>query len=191
MCERWPIVESLDSDATIAEPYGGHIYQMFFSLGRTEALRQIELSEGDVLDSIEPSDNPRVIAAGPALPSRTQWPSFVQRVKPTFIYLALTAEEECEALLARRANHACDPAIAQNPLFGSWDDGLTTTRGADGLWGEVDYPTALQNIWTEMAPLTRVYEQHTPAQYRFTKEERWDKTPNPVVLAIGQLLNLS
>lgn len=191
VCKRWPTVESLDSDAMIAEPYGGHIYQMFFSLGRAGALDQIERSENDFLDSVSPSDNSRVIAAGPNLPNRVRWPSFVRRVDPTFIYLVLTPEEECEALLARRAQHSRDPAIAKNPLFGSWDEGLTTSHQADGVWKELDQSTALQNIETEMAPSTLLYERYTPVQSRFTKEERWNKTPNPVVLAIGHLLNLA
>src|SRR5438309_440172 len=92
--DRWPQVEGLDSDAWVAEPYGGHIYNVFFRLGRLAALHQIAHREREFLDSLLPVETARLIAAGPSLPSReNQWSAFVGRVQPEFIYLTLTAEE--------------------------------------------------------------------------------------------------
>ena len=39
--DRWPEVEGLDSDDWVAEPYGAHIYEVFFRLGRLAALDQV------------------------------------------------------------------------------------------------------------------------------------------------------
>jgi len=188
--DRWPEVEGLDSDDWVAEPYGAHIYEVFFRLGRLAALDQIAYREGLFLDALEPVDGPRVIAAGPALPSRKEWTAFVGRVQPTFVYLELTPEEELIALRGRRAKHADTPGIAGHRLFGSWDEGLTTIRQPGPTWADVDDAEALENIRREMRQLVAIYEQHTDVEHRYSKEARWGFESNRIVEDIGRLLRV-
>ena len=189
VCERWPEVDSQDSDRWVSKPYGDHIYNMFIQLGRDNALSKIEQREGEFLDSLLPVDGPRIIAAGPALPSRPQWSSFVRRVQPTFVYLVMSEEEELDALERRRIKHLAIPAIAGSRLFGSWNQDLTT-RYDNGRWVLVDRSTALANIRREMAKLVDIYESHAEPEHTYTQDERWGPKLPEVVDEVGHLLQV-
>src|SRR4051812_11038544 len=67
---RWPAVRTIDSDEHIAESFGGHIYNTFLEFGRERALDLIEAGERNLLNSLMDEESPRLLAAGPALPSR-------------------------------------------------------------------------------------------------------------------------
>jgi shikimate kinase len=155
-------VESKDSDEWVAEPYGGHIYDIFFGLGRQEALRVIERREREFLLSFTPSTTRCLIAAGPAVPSRDpEWQSFVARVQPEFLYLELTPDEALTRLRKRRRHHSEDPRLANQLGFGSWDEGVLT-RETDGVWRDVSDAEALANIRRHMSLLVERYEALTP-----------------------------
>jgi shikimate kinase len=156
--DRWPEVEALDSDKWLASPYGGHIYNIFFSVGREAALEMIAHREREFLGSLQPVVNPRLIAAGPILPAREpQWSAFCGRVGPRLVYLEQTPEEGLDSLRERRARHASEPGVGTHPLFGSWDEDVTTARLPDGTWADVDDDTAIANIRRQMAQLEEIY----------------------------------
>jgi len=194
VCNRWPDVSKLDSDAWIAKPYGEppHIYEMFFQLGRDQALHEIAHRERLFLDELNESDHPRLIAAGPALPSRQpQWGHFVDRVRPRSVYLVQTPEEVLAGLRERRACHLRNAQIAAHPLFGSWDQEVTTQAVAGNGWEEVDDVTALTNIAREMGSLVSHYQNLTPPEYRHLKSEvRQGQGREQVLNDIGHLLGV-
>lgn len=183
--ERWPEVEGVDSDKWVAQPHE-HIYEVYFEHGSLGAKHHVDYRERTFLNSLEPVDGPRIIAVGPAVPSRRpQWDAFVDRVKPTFIYLVLSPEEELARLRARRTQHARDTKIAHNPEFGAWDSGLTTERTNAGTWAEVDNATALKNIRQHINGLVPIYQHHTDAEHRYQA-----KDGSSVIQEVGRLLQV-
>lgn len=156
-------LEVVDTDEEIAGE-DEHIYNVY--LRRTEgsnrqgALVHIKEQEEQILNSLDPQDAPRLIAAGPALPSRTEaWDSFVARVKPVCFYLEITAQEVREGLCWRRCKHLELVEIRDDPSFGCWDEG-TTTEYKDGRWVVVNREKAIANIEREMSPLVKIYERY-------------------------------
>ena len=190
--KAWPNagIIGLDSDRWVSKPYGEHIYNMFFELGRSAALVQIEARERAFLSSLEPTDAPRLIAMGPAVPSRhPQWQDFCDRVRPTFIYLDQSAGDVLTALRKRRADHAADPNIANHPLFGSWDDDVTTADSGGG-WVEVGDAEALANVRRHMRQLEAIYKRYTDPSHVYPREVHRGLGHDRVIEEVGTLLGL-
>jgi shikimate kinase len=174
-------VELLDSDKEVAKGYvakgydnEGHIFQMFLDLDRLDALNVIKRREREFLDQLPTTTTkPRLIAAGPALPSRDpEWTNFKERVGPSFIYLEITPQQALERLRKRRERHQATlpDDVVNHERFGSWDQHVTTELAPDGRWHEVDDAMALSNIQDAMRLLVEMYESLTPdPDHRFNQ----------------------
>jgi shikimate kinase len=127
-------VDTRDSDAIMSQEFGGHIYLLFSALvegrDREKALAHIERSENEILASLQPQAKPRLIAFGPAVPSRSEWGSFIERVNPVVFQLELSVDEVLIGLAERRARHL-RAGLEPLPGFGSWDEDVTTEYDSD------------------------------------------------------------
>ena len=193
---RWG-VEVRESDVTIAspesqgEPHPGdpHVYKVFFAHGRERALELIEQREREFLRELKPSSAAQLVVTGPAVPSRIpDWEDMIARVRPEFVYLELTPDEALGGLFERRATHAAIPDVARHPLFGSWDEGVTTYH-VDGAWRAYTPAEALVNVTEAMRQLRVMYEAATPAANRFAVVGRDDPAAKEeLVCRVGSLL---
>lgn len=157
-------LKTVDTDKLIANDYGGHIYNVYLRLtkgpNRQAALHYVRKKETRLVNALVPMNTPRLIAAGPALPSRDpEWNLFVERVKPVCFYLEMTAQEVYKGLHRRRSGHLKCVEIRDDPSFGCWDEG-TTTKYEDGRWVPVSEQDAMANIEQEMSPSVKIYERY-------------------------------
>lgn len=167
-------LETLDSDTQISQPDGGHIYNIFLRYrqgGSTAAaISTIENRERELLRTVMPTTNQMLIASGPSLPIRQpDWRYFLDRVCPVCFYLDKEPEDVLDGLLWRRTQHLKDTALASNPGFGCWDQGVTTEY-SDGRWVELDRDRALANVRSIMSCMVQIYRDL--ATRTFTWHER-------------------
>lgn len=188
--ERWPDLQTLDTDREIAG--GGdddHIYDLFIESGRA-AVHKIGRRENRLLASISPTDVPLLIAAGPALPSRSEWVPFVARCHPVCVHFEMTPEDVLEGLQRRRERHEAI-GCGNRPNFGSWDEDVTTRSTPDGAWVLVDRATALANVERHMDGLIPRYE--AASRFRWPIAERHGPNGRPaesLMLQLSELLGL-
>lgn len=166
-------LNTVDTDKRVGAAFGGNIFKIFQQEGNvsgddtTEALRLIKLRENEILLSLIDERSPCLIAAGPALPSRENFPLFLQSGAEC-ILLNTTAEVVYDGLVRRHEKHVAD-GLDRDPNFGCWDKG-TSKAYVDGRWELVGFAKGVENIKREMAPLQSYYEHYTPDN-RF---RRWD-----------------
>src|SRR5437879_4487651 len=88
--ERWPTISTMEPDEAVAGGRHDHVFDLFIQMGRKDALALIEPRERELLRSLMPSEYPRLIAAGPAVPRHdADWSAFVARVQPEVVYIQL------------------------------------------------------------------------------------------------------
>lgn len=118
----------LDSDQFVSKNYGGHIYNVFLELGHEEAIKFIENKENEFIDTVLMNNQrPQLIAAGPFLVQRTNWPNFVKERKPYVIHINKIAEHIYDGLIKRKAEQKQNPQLdSSSPNFGCWDKDVTT-----------------------------------------------------------------
>ena len=157
-------IDTLDSDSEMSKDFCGHIYHLFSKLvdgvDRSRALACIGDRENAMLRWLQPTVKPRLIAFGPAIPSRPEWVEFLQRVQPAVFYLELSECEVREGLRGRRDKHLED-GLESLPAFGSWDEDVTTVLDAEsGRWVPIeDEEIVCGNIRRHMAGLTHLYSE--------------------------------
>jgi len=155
-------LQTIDTDDEVALDFDGHIYNVYLRLtnvgNRQKALDHIKKKEEQLLANLYLTNTPRLMAAGPALPSRTEWNSFVKRVNPICFYLEITAREVYDGLRWRRCRHLELLKIRDDRNFGCWDEG-TTTKYKNGRWVVVS-EEAIANIEREMEPLVSIYKTY-------------------------------
>lgn len=158
-------LQTIDTDKQIVIPEyaatekDAHIYLVFNKLvngcDRKNAVEYIERREEEVLELLKPVKHPRLIAAGPAVPSRKEWKNFMQRVNPFCFYLEKTAEEVYQGLLKRREKFPKE--ISERADFGSWDEDVIT-KCENGKWLLIPKSEAITNITKHMTPLVKIYQ---------------------------------
>jgi shikimate kinase len=155
-------IDTLDSDSEMSKDYGGHIYLLFSKLvdgtDRSRALACIEDRENAILRWLQPATKSRLIAFGPAIPSRPEWDRFLKRVRPTVFYLELSECAVREGLRRRRDKHIKD-GLESLPAFGSWDEDVATIFDEkSGRWIPIeDDKRVCRNIQKHMVGLTPLY----------------------------------
>lgn len=174
-------IDTIDSDSEMSKEYGGHIYLLFSKLvngkDRSRALTCIEDRENAILRWLQPVSKPRLIAFGPAIPSRHEWDGFLKRVRPTVFYLELSECEVQEGLKKRRDKHIKD-GLESLPAFGSWDDDVSTIYDAkSGRWIPIeDGGKVYSNIQKHMAGLTPLYSSAAGPDRTFSSKKLWEST---------------
>lgn len=157
-------IETIDSDSEMSKEYGGHIYLLYSTLvegqDRNKALACIEDRENAILRWFQPAPRPRLIAFGPAVPSRHEWEGFLKRIRPTVFYLELSECEVQEGLRLRRDKHIRD-GLESLPAFGSWDEDVVTTYDEDSeRWVPINNDKKVySNIQRHMSGLMPLYSE--------------------------------
>lgn len=107
---------------------------------------------------LQPATKSRLIAFGPAIPSRPEWDRFLKRVRPTVFYLELSECALREGLRRRRDKHIKD-GLESLPAFGSWDEDVATIFDEkSGRWIPIeDDKRVCSNIQKHMVGLTPLY----------------------------------
>ena len=152
-CDRYKDkLRVLDSDQEISAQHDNHIYNIYMTYSKSNgdtagAITEIESLEESFLKGLyeNATDLPLLLAAGPFLHQRKEWKIFFDRLQPTCFYLEKEPEHILCGLLERHYNHRQDPKLAENPLFGCWDNNVTT-EFKDGKWVLLPWDKALENV---------------------------------------------
>jgi shikimate kinase len=118
----------IDTDKLISAYHNGHIFNVYLDLfeqddpeARRRPLDYIVKRENEILEKLsEPSNRPRIIAAGPFLHTRKEnFEKFNTIVKPAYFFLKVTPENVYSGLLDRHVR--IKKIVGDNPFFGCWD----------------------------------------------------------------------
>lgn len=134
-----------DSDKFLSKEYGGHIYNIFMSLGREEAIAYIEKKEKEFISHLSSSGStPTLVAAGPFLLIREGWENYYRTHNPFVIHLNKKPESVFKGLIKRKIDQKNKLDIS-NPNFGSWDKDVTTQE-MNGKYVDNSDEDSLKNI---------------------------------------------
>lgn len=164
LAESVPGLDRFDTDEWVAKHNGvEHIWELPYRYGRRVALQRIAQSERFFLRT-HVADGTQIIAAGPFVPTHTDdWERFVTRTDAKVVLITISPAEATKRLLKRRQSMIDDTAInSDHPMFGSWDDGVTTERlTPDGSWTLRSQTDSEDSVTDLIASLRTIY-QATP-----------------------------
>ena len=169
-------INILDSDVYVAEEHHGHIYDIFYDMTVGEntkiAMSYIFARQDEFLKRIVATDYPQVIIAGPWLHRSAFWKPFVERTKPTCILIQISAEKATNGLLRRRKAHQ-DSDVGLNPLFGCWDNGVTTQYSLQKCrWIQIPYSDAVKNVSRLMKGANYETIAHDVVEYEAPEDDK-------------------
>ncbi len=163
-------IEFVDTDDQIAGEEDA-IYRLFITRvrkngDRTEAIQFIEDQENTFLRTFTSASPDCIIAAGPLLPLRTEWPEFLKRTQAKCVWLTITPERAYKELRARQeslGNKMIDgKKLSQHWQYGCWNDGVVTYfHDSNRRWQLyfedecINYIRKLIDSWSE------VYKNHS------------------------------
>lgn len=142
IADKFPNRTKFDTDKAIAKDFTESIANIYYSSKTlADTHKFIEGQESAVLFALTKAADNLVIAAGPGIPFRPAFQTYVQTKQPHVVLIERPAEEIYKSLLDRR-NEMKSEKEHQRPDFGIWDIGVMVD---DKL---VDYPreTAIQKI---------------------------------------------
>jgi shikimate kinase len=140
--DKFPNRAKFDTDKAIAKDFNNSIANIYYAHNEiTDTHKFIEDQELAVLIQLTKADDNLIIAAGPGIPFRTTFSTYIQTKQPHVVLIERPAVEIYDSLLERR-NKMKAEAKHQRADFGIWDIGVMVD---DKL---VDYPplTAIKNI---------------------------------------------
>ena len=138
------------SDAT-GENYN-HIFEIFISLGRSEALKQITHAEEALIDIWANDSHGMIISLGPGFPLRQNWVN-LRRVSYVVLFRR-TPENIYESLKKRRASIFKEFPEAKK--HDNWDIDVIV----DGQRNEFSSEVAIQKIRGHLAQRERYYKNN-------------------------------
>jgi shikimate kinase len=118
-----------DSDEEIGQPFGG-IAELYMRLGYDAAIDYITEQERVFLRSLQYSSVPQLVVFGPNVVLRDpEWKEFLDRVKPTIVYLTVSLPV-CYNRLRKRDDSAMIKYAGQ-PNAGCWNRGVFREPGRE------------------------------------------------------------
>lgn len=118
-CTRKPY----DTDKVISEDFDGSISNIFYQLGRGNALSEILSREKKIISDLTYLPDNLIIAAGPGVPFHENFKNYLSVKKPYVILLENSAENIYENLKKRRQDLQ-NRLEYPRPDFGIWDIGV-------------------------------------------------------------------
>jgi hypothetical protein len=166
----------LDSDVYVAEKHHGHIYNIFYEMtvgsNTQAAMNYILARQDEFLKGIADAAHPQVVIAGPWLHRSAFWKPFVDRLKPTCILITISPEKATDGLLRRRKAHE-DSEVGLNPLFGCWDNGVTTKYSLQKCrWIQIPYSDAVTNVSRLMKSANYETIAHDVVEYEAPEDDK-------------------
>lgn len=156
-------INFLDSDKFVSKEFGGHIYDIFMQLGREDAIKYIETKEQEFIQHLSDIKIPTLVAAGPFVPIRNGWDSYVTNSRPQTVYLKKSLDSIYKDLCSRKADQK-NTLDVKNPNFGSWDLNVTTEI-KDGTYQDIADSSALTNIQGHLSRIVPIYEKYAQETY--------------------------
>lgn len=137
-------VELRDSDEEIGKANGGSIADIFVAKGRPAAIALIEDGERSFLNSLKPSDSPRLVVTGPNFPLREpEWSHFLTRVDPIAYWLQVEPNTVYSRLKRRHDKYR--KKFDGEPNNGCWNEGILCDF-TNGRWLDLEREEALRRL---------------------------------------------
>ena len=124
IADKFPNRIKFDTDKIIAKDFGDSIANIYYgNKNLADTHKFIEGQESDVLFELANTADNLVIAAGPGIPFRSAFPTYIQSKQPHVVLIERPADEIYKSLLDRRNKMKTDTEH-QRPDFGIWDIGV-------------------------------------------------------------------
>ncbi len=157
IADKFPNRTKFDTDKVIAKDFDESIANIYYSNKNLADTHEfIEGQESAVLSALTNAADNLVIAAGPGIPFRSAFQTFVLKKKPHVVLIERPASEIYESLLDRRNKMKAEKEH-HRPDFGAWDIGVMVDEEL------ADYPreTAIQKIQSLLDQRREYYNKFT------------------------------
>lgn len=115
-----------DTDKVISKDFNNSISNIFYQLGRMNALKEIERREIAVIQELILQPDSLIIAAGPGIPLHDNFKNYLSIKKPHVVLLKNSPENIYENLKKRRQKLFQELQEQNRSNFGIWDIGVIT-----------------------------------------------------------------
>lgn len=159
---KFPNRIKFDTDEEIAKNFGGSIANIYYSNENiNDTHSYINNQESTVLINLMNTSNNLMIAAGPGIPLRSEYSTYVKTKQPHIVLIERPAEDIYRGLLERR-NNMKKETVHQRKEFGIWDVDVMVDKKLEEFSKEI----AIKNIQSLLDQRQDYYNKFSPIRIK-------------------------
>lgn len=157
LADKFPHRRKFDTDKEISKDFGGSITNIYYAYANLNDTHEyIKRQESGIICELTKATDNLIIAAGPGIPFRPAFSTYIQAKKPHVVLIERPAEEIYSSLLDRRKDMKIESSH-KRPDFGKWDIGVMV----DDKLVEYSRETAIQKIQSILVERHHSYNAFT------------------------------